>query len=211
MFRFEVAAGEVVLELCEGKAEIFGTELVQHRRYTFSTGTRVAVFSWHGAVVELVGTTEGAYVASQTPMAIYVNTHAGLEQMRSLAERGGHRGPIMMVVGEIYFNLPYYSNMFRGCLTLTLFRAIQVPLMLERAPCASCCLTMRLDWDDVQSMWIWMWVREASPFPELSELSILSAQLILWRDLRRNSLSFMSSVTCRQLRTSDCTITLVRT
>lgn len=103
--RFEVASGEVVLELCEGKAEIFGTELVQHRRYTFGTGTRVAVFSWHGAVVELVGTTEGAYVASQTPMVTYVNTHAALEQMRSQAEKSANqRGPIMMVAGEFCFD-----------------------------------------------------------------------------------------------------------
>lgn len=104
MFRFEVASGEVLVELVDGTAEIYGSELVQHKRYTFSQGNRVAIFTWHGCKIELVGQTEGAYVAKQTPMVIYLNTHAAMEQMRMQAERDSTRGPKLMVVGEVFFN-----------------------------------------------------------------------------------------------------------
>ncbi|EJW79287.1 hypothetical protein WUBG_09805, partial [Wuchereria bancrofti] len=66
--RFEVANGDVMLELVDGRAEVFGTELIQHKKYVFPAGSRVAVFTWKKAVVELVGKTESAYVAEQTPM-----------------------------------------------------------------------------------------------------------------------------------------------
>ncbi|VDK17876.1 unnamed protein product [Anisakis simplex] len=103
--RFEVASGsEVVLELIDGKGEIFGTELVLNKKYTFPQGSRVAVFTWSKATVELVGKTECAYVAEQTPMVIYLNTHAALEQLREHAESLGlqkeeARGPALMIVG----------------------------------------------------------------------------------------------------------------
>lgn len=60
---------------------MFGTELVKGRVYTFSGGSKVAVFTWHGCTIELKGRTEAAYVARETPMVIYLNTHAGLEQV----------------------------------------------------------------------------------------------------------------------------------
>uniref|UniRef100_A0A9J2PY87 Protein CLP1 homolog n=2 Tax=Ascaris TaxID=6251 RepID=A0A9J2PY87_ASCLU len=103
--RFEVAsAGDVVLELIDGKAEVFGTELILNKKYSFHPGARVAVFTWKNAVVELIGKTESAYVAEQTPMVIYVNTHAALEQLREHAESLGMqkeeaRGPALMIVG----------------------------------------------------------------------------------------------------------------
>ncbi|MCP9258141.1 Protein CLP1 [Dirofilaria immitis] len=105
--RFEVANGDVMLELIDGRAEVFGTELIQHKKYVFPPGSRVAVFTWKKAVVELVGKTESAYVAEQTPMAriiIYLNTHAALEQLREHAEsvvmqQEQARGPSLMIVG----------------------------------------------------------------------------------------------------------------
>lgn len=100
-------------------AEVFGTELVKGKVYTFGGGSKIAVFSWQGCVVELKGKTEVAYIARETPMIVYLNTHAGLEQvslkiffllhlgliftpsqMRKKAEADGtKRGPIVMVVG----------------------------------------------------------------------------------------------------------------
>lgn len=82
-------------------AEVFGSELVQHKRYTFSAGSRSSIFTWHGCKIELVGETEGAYIAKQTPMVIYLNTHAALEQMRMQCERDNTRGPRVMIVGEL--------------------------------------------------------------------------------------------------------------
>ena len=50
--RFEVEAGaEVTLELKEGKAELFGTELNKSKKYTFESCSKVAVFSWHGCTL----------------------------------------------------------------------------------------------------------------------------------------------------------------
>ena len=41
----------------------------------------------------LKGVTEVAYIAKDTPMTMYVNTHAALEQMRQKAEEDFTRGP----------------------------------------------------------------------------------------------------------------------
>ncbi|XP_028824200.1 polyribonucleotide 5'-hydroxyl-kinase Clp1 isoform X1 [Denticeps clupeoides] len=98
--RFEVEAGErVQLELLSGLAEVFGSELNRNKKYTFGPGSKIAVFTWHGCSVSLTGKTEVAYVSKDTPMLLYLNTHAGLEQMRQQAERDNDRGPRVMVVG----------------------------------------------------------------------------------------------------------------
>ena len=39
------------------------------------------------------GKTEVAYVSKETPMVMYVNSHAALEQMRQKAEDDCSRGP----------------------------------------------------------------------------------------------------------------------
>jgi len=102
--RFEVAGEDVSVELCEGRAEIFGTELKKNEKYLFRKGTRTAVFSWVGATIELLGPAENVYVAENNhPMIMYLNTHAGLEQMRKKAAKeedaAKARGPRVMVVG----------------------------------------------------------------------------------------------------------------
>lgn len=111
------------VELLEGMAEMFGTELVQRVKYVFPSGSRAAIFTFHGCLLDVVGRTDTPpYVAKQTPMVcrhrffpipfqiIYVNTHAALESLRVLAAshtigvtvdavsvRG--RGPRAMIVG----------------------------------------------------------------------------------------------------------------
>eukprot|EP00058_Branchiostoma_floridae_P009643 XP_002595131.1 hypothetical protein BRAFLDRAFT_118599 [Branchiostoma floridae] len=98
--RFEVeTGGTITLELSEGLAEVFGTELVKNKKFTFGSGAKVAVFTWHGCKVILHGRTEFAYVSKDTPMVMYVNTHAALEQMRQQAQDQGKRGPRVMIVG----------------------------------------------------------------------------------------------------------------
>ncbi|KHJ84046.1 hypothetical protein OESDEN_16243 [Oesophagostomum dentatum] len=106
--RFEVGSTEVVLELVQGRAEVFGTELEMHKKYAFPPNTRVAVFSWKGASVELIGPTNSAYVAEHTPMVIYLNTHAALEQLRQHSEEQATvegaenpKGPRIMLVGPM--------------------------------------------------------------------------------------------------------------
>ncbi|XP_056636104.1 protein CLP1 homolog [Diorhabda sublineata] len=99
--RFEVESKneKVYLTLKSGTAEIFGTELVKAKTYEFTSGAKVAVFTWHGCVVEVKGKTDVIYIAKETPMVIYSNCHAALEIMRTEAEKENKRGPIAMIVG----------------------------------------------------------------------------------------------------------------
>uniref|UniRef100_A0A1I7UHS2 Protein CLP1 homolog n=1 Tax=Caenorhabditis tropicalis TaxID=1561998 RepID=A0A1I7UHS2_9PELO len=96
---------EVCLELVQGYAEIFGTELVLNKKYIFPPKSRVAVFTWKEAKVELVGATESPYVAEATPMIIYLNIHAAMEQARKKKEEQAinttvkPRGPKLLLVG----------------------------------------------------------------------------------------------------------------
>ncbi|XP_064647786.1 polyribonucleotide 5'-hydroxyl-kinase Clp1-like [Lineus longissimus] len=98
--RFEVEHNaSVQLELVEGKAELFGSELTKNKRYSFPSQSKVAIFTWQGCILMLSGKTEVAYIAKDTPMTMYVNTHAALEQMRQAADSDKSRGPRVMVVG----------------------------------------------------------------------------------------------------------------
>ncbi|XP_049782845.1 protein CLP1 homolog [Schistocerca cancellata] len=99
--RFEVESKneKVNLELKNGVAEIFGTELVKGKAYTFTTGAKVAVFTWKGCVVELRGKVDVSYIAKETPVIMYLNAHACLEKLREKAAEENTRGPITMIVG----------------------------------------------------------------------------------------------------------------
>ncbi|XP_015907325.1 polyribonucleotide 5'-hydroxyl-kinase Clp1 [Parasteatoda tepidariorum] len=98
--RFEVEPKcTITLELKNGTAEIFGTELVKNRKFAFSSCEKVAVFSWHGCTLELTGKPEVAYVAQETPSVFYINIHGALEQMRVKAEKDDSKGPVVLVAG----------------------------------------------------------------------------------------------------------------
>ena len=43
-----------MFQIIDGQAEIFGTELVRNKHYTFGSGAKVAVYTWHGCVVEVI-------------------------------------------------------------------------------------------------------------------------------------------------------------
>uniref|UniRef100_A0A915EJM0 Protein CLP1 homolog n=1 Tax=Ditylenchus dipsaci TaxID=166011 RepID=A0A915EJM0_9BILA len=104
--RLEVGSEEIVLELFDGSAEIFGTPLTVHKRYNLPPGFRAAVFTYKGATIEVIGRTESAYIAPTTPMIMYLNAHFALETMRQKAEEelskdptSKARGPCLMVAG----------------------------------------------------------------------------------------------------------------
>ncbi|XP_014774939.1 polyribonucleotide 5'-hydroxyl-kinase Clp1 [Octopus bimaculoides] len=98
--RVEVDSGaEVELELTDGKAEVFGTELVKGKRATFLPSSKLAVFTWHGCSIKLIGKTEMAYVSKETPMVMYLNVHGALEQMKRKASEELTPGPRIMIVG----------------------------------------------------------------------------------------------------------------
>lgn len=98
-FEVETQNEKVYLTLKSGYAEVFGTELVKGKTYEFTFGAKVAIYTWHGCVIEVKGKTDVIYTAKETPMVIYSNCHGALEFMRSEAEKENKRGPIAMIVG----------------------------------------------------------------------------------------------------------------
>ncbi|KAE8448649.1 Cleavage polyadenylation factor subunit clp1 [Mollisiaceae sp. DMI_Dod_QoI] len=97
-WRFEVEIGEKIdVKILSGTAEIFGTELAVNHLYTFR-GTKSSIYTWHGCRIEVAGTCE-EYIAEETPMTQYVNTHFALEKLRDEAEQNGREGPRVLVVG----------------------------------------------------------------------------------------------------------------
>ena len=93
---------EVTVELRAGTAEVFGTEMVQNKVYRFQQGAKFSVFTYDGCQVMVRGRMEvQPYTSKETPMIMYLNVHAALEQMRKNADTSasGERGPIVMVVG----------------------------------------------------------------------------------------------------------------
>ncbi|KAJ3407115.1 Cleavage polyadenylation factor subunit clp1 [Chytridiales sp. JEL 0842] len=98
-FRFEVDFKEtVIVKLKAGKAELFGTELAPDQEYSF-TGSKVAIFTWHGCVLEVRGKCIVEYTAGDTPMQSYLNVHIALENVRRDAAEKGIPGPKVMIVG----------------------------------------------------------------------------------------------------------------
>jgi len=89
------------LELLEGRGEIFGSELVIAKKYEFGPNAKFSVFTWFGCKVRLSGNWEAAYVSKDTPMNMYLNTHAALEEKRKTVEEAGDDsvGPRVLVVG----------------------------------------------------------------------------------------------------------------
>jgi polyribonucleotide 5'-hydroxyl-kinase len=53
------------LQLIAGTAEVFGTELPPTFWLSFPPAFKFAVFTWHGATIELDGVSEVAYVADE--------------------------------------------------------------------------------------------------------------------------------------------------
>lgn len=85
-------------QLLTGDAELFGTELAPKQTYTF-TGTKAAIYTWHGCRIEVVGECQAEYLAEETPMTSYANLHFGLERLRSLVTADGADGPRVLLLG----------------------------------------------------------------------------------------------------------------
>lgn len=88
-----------IFQLKSGFAELFGTELVKAKRHTFHQGAKVAIFTYHGCVLSLTGSPDICYIARETPMIQYLNTHSAIEQMRKNADEDGSSGPVTMICG----------------------------------------------------------------------------------------------------------------
>eukprot|EP01080_Neovahlkampfia_damariscottae_P007734 gene7734-12204_t len=95
--RFEVEHKmKCQIKLIKGKAEIFGTEIGLNHTYTIS-GTKLAIFTWEGAEINLSGDYKNAYTAGNTPMPSYIDLHSKIEQNRI---RTG-KGQKIMIAGNV--------------------------------------------------------------------------------------------------------------
>ena len=65
-----------------GTAEVFGMELSLNKEYEV-TGTKLAIFSYDGARVQMRGKCEVEYVSEETLMHVYLNTHLAIEGMNN--------------------------------------------------------------------------------------------------------------------------------
>jgi polyribonucleotide 5'-hydroxyl-kinase len=98
-WRFEAPFNSpVTVKVLSGIAELFGTELSPSIAYTFR-GTKGAIYTWQGCQLEVVGDTEGEYIAEETPMTQYANVHFALENARNEAKGRGELAPRVLVVG----------------------------------------------------------------------------------------------------------------
>lgn len=85
-------------QLVSGDAELFGTELAQKQSYIF-TGTKAAIYTWHGCRIEVIGECQVEYLAEETPMISYANLHFALEKLRDQAFEEGLDGPRVLLLG----------------------------------------------------------------------------------------------------------------
>ncbi|KAJ3225371.1 hypothetical protein HK099_006912 [Clydaea vesicula] len=97
-FRFEVNQKKIKLKVKEGFAEIFGTELALDVPYLFHN-TKLSVFTWKGCILSMFGECEVDYIAGDTPMYTYLNTHLALEGLRERARFEKKNGPRVLILG----------------------------------------------------------------------------------------------------------------
>lgn len=85
--RFFAGDEKVKLELRRGLAEVCGTEMLANKTYTFPRGSNIAVFTFHGATIEMTGSPSKSHVGTKCDyMNFYLDIHADLEHHRELAE-----------------------------------------------------------------------------------------------------------------------------
>ena len=105
---FEYEEENIEIELNYGTAEIFGYELKKDVRYTFGKGDKFAIFTFQGCTLHIFGKMAvNPEVSKENPMIMYLQLHAGLEQMRKNADEFSKkktegeisRGPVVMIVG----------------------------------------------------------------------------------------------------------------
>lgn len=86
--RIQVGDEPIELELRRGLAEVHGTEMLANKTYVFAKNSSVAVFTYHGALIELTGNPLKCHIGQKCDyMNFYLNIHADLEKMRDEAER----------------------------------------------------------------------------------------------------------------------------
>lgn len=87
---FKVGEEPVKLELRRGLAEVYGTEMLANKTYTFPRNSKAAVFTYHGATIEMNGSPLKSHVSKNCDyMTCYLSIHRDLEKQRDEAEQLG--------------------------------------------------------------------------------------------------------------------------
>lgn len=86
--RFQVGDEPIKMELRNGLAEVYGTEMLLNKTYTFQRNSKAAVFTYQGAIIEMTGSPLKCHVGQKCDyMTCYLNIHGDLEKMRDEAEK----------------------------------------------------------------------------------------------------------------------------
>jgi polyribonucleotide 5'-hydroxyl-kinase len=99
--RLEVSHGSLSLILQKGSCEIWGVELALNKTYTLTGAAKLALFTWHGCVIDVdCENLEIFYTSDETNANVaYVNTHAQLESLRDEALASQTEGPRVLIAG----------------------------------------------------------------------------------------------------------------
>lgn len=85
---FKVGEEPIKLELRRGLAEIYGAEMLREKTYTFPRNSKSAVFTYHGATIEMTGTPLKYHISKNCEhMTCYLRIHQDLERKRDEAEQ----------------------------------------------------------------------------------------------------------------------------
>lgn len=74
-------------------------ELCMNKEYEIR-GTKLAIFTYEGAKVQVRGKCDVEYISEETMMHVYLNTHLAIEEMRKEAGRKQAEVPRVIVMGQ---------------------------------------------------------------------------------------------------------------
>lgn len=91
----------VEIQLVQGQAEVFGTEMARNIVYSLSPRSKIAIFNWFDVVCKLIirGTPAVSYLSDQTPMIMYINAHVAIDQIRYRNQKADKIGAKVLVAG----------------------------------------------------------------------------------------------------------------
>lgn len=138
--RFNVGVETILLELRRGLAEVYGTEMLANKTYTFPRNSKAAVFTYHGATLEMTGSPQKCHVGSKCDyMTYYLNIHGHMEVMRNelllLPEdsNGNLSPPICLVCKPMYARNVGKSTLCRILLNYATRRG-RAPIFVDLDP-----------------------------------------------------------------------------
>lgn len=134
--RFQVGDEAIKLELRRGLAEVYGTEMLINRTYTFPRNSKAAVFTYHGATIEVMGSPLKCHVGQKCDyMTCYLKIHGDLENMRVEAENqpDSSKTPICLVCKPMFARNVGKSTLCRILLNYAARRG-RAPIFVDLDP-----------------------------------------------------------------------------